>query len=168
MSVPVGAINCCKNCTGEFLFDGSPAPFPFSMHRQAWCLTDLSSLWEIPNQRGANVIIPGTPGRFPTPRRDDETDYALPFIISGVVDKDNALTSVGENEQLRRNIAYLRAQVLSPPAPPLTTRAALLVSPDALTTLRADIQVVSMVPTRKDSGYWAGVLHITIPAGAFA
>lgn len=141
----------------------------FTMHRQAWCLTDLSSLWEEPNQRGANIVIPGAPGRATLPRRPDETDYALPFIISGVVDEADALAS-DENEQLRLNMEFLRTGVLSPPAPPASTTPATLVSPDGGTMLTADVQFGSppLVRRYKNSGLWIGTLHLVVPAGAFA
>lgn len=167
--IPPGACNCCTECTGELIFTGGASPYPFTMHRQAWCLTDLSSLWELPNQRGANVIIPETPGRYPNPRRADETDYALPFVISGVVDEADVLAS-DENAQLRDNMAYLEQYVLSPPTPPATTRAAQLVSPDGMTTLDADVQFGDspLVRRYKNSGLWIGTLHLVVPAGSFA
>ena len=136
------------------------------MHRAAWCLTDLSSLWEPANQRGANVIIPEVAGRRAYPRKVDETDYALPFLISGLVDETGAFTGEDENEQLRENLAYLRQYVLDPSAG--ATRPAQLKSPDASVTLTADVQVMPLVTRYRQAGIWAGTLHLVIPAGSFA
>jgi hypothetical protein len=105
-TVPDGACNCCTDDLGELIFTGVGAPYPFTLSRQAWCTTDLTSLWELPNQRGENIVIPGAAGKLPLPRRVDETDHALPFIVSGVVDENNTLAS-DYNEQLRKNLLYL-------------------------------------------------------------
>lgn len=164
-TVPPGACNCCTDCSGEFSFTGADDPFPFTMHRLAWCLTDLSSLWEMPNQRGQNIIIPGLEGRRARLRRADETDYALPFVVSGIVDLDGAPTD-DEEEGLRDNLLYLRSTVLDPTGD--ETRPAQLVSPDGLTTLTADVQIMPLVRRAKYAGLWLGTLHIVIPAGSFS
>lgn len=167
-AVPVGAVTCCTECSGELSFTEEPESeiYPLTMHRPAWCLTDLSSLWEIPNQRGANVLIPLLAGRYPEPRRDDETDYALPFIVSGVVDESGD-PAEDENQQLMDNLAYLRENVFTFTG---ATRPAELVSPDGNDTLTAEVQFGErpLVRRYKRSGLWVGTLHMIVPAGAFA
>lgn len=172
-AVPPGAIDCCTTCTGELIIgsedDDAPfnlAPYPLTMNRLAWCLTDLSPLWEVPNRRGANVLLPLVPGRAPEPRRDDETDYALDFIVSGVVDENGTLAD-DENQQLKDNLAYLRQYVLGAV---YTTIPAHLVPPDGIgTPMYADIQFgrEPLVRKKKGSGLWVGTLHLVIPVGAF-
>lgn len=164
-TVPPGAINCCTDCTGELVIEGEDGDV--SMHSAQWCLTDLSSLWEEPNLRGANVVIPGIAGRHANPRRIDETDYALPFLVSGTLDLTGVLAA-DENQQLFDTLAFLRAQILDPPAPPTATRASTLYSPDGGTALTADIQIMPLVQRYRRSGIWVGTFHLVIPAGAFA
>lgn len=164
-AVPPGACNCCTECSGELTFTGDGAPFPFTMHRQAWCLTDLSELWLMPSLRAANVIISGTRGRRPYAPIEDETDFALPFIISGVVDENDAATTLDENEQLERNIALLRSTVLDPDG--AATKPASLTSPDGSQTFTADIQVLGLVTRYRKSGLWVGTLHVRVPYGGF-
>lgn len=175
VTVPAGACNCCTDCTGELLVADN-ADVMQSWHRLGMCLTDLSPLWEEPLQRGVNVVLPGIGGRLEMPRWADETDYALHLIVSGVVivsgdgtDGDLTDPAVGENEQLRRNLAFIRANMLNP-VPPATRRAAQLVSPDGATTLTGFVQYgpQPLMRSYKDDGLWIGTLHLVVPAGAFS
>lgn len=166
-TVPAGACDCCTSCSGELKVEDNSSVLQ-SFHRLAWCLLDISPLWEEPNQRGANVVLPGVAGRAENPRRPDETDYALRFAVSGVVDTSgNPVTD--ENKQLRLNLAYIRANMLNPVAP-LTSRAAQLISPDGMTTLTGNVQFGQQPLVRgyRESGVWIGTLHLVVPAGSFA
>lgn len=56
-----------------------------TLHRGAWCVYDLSQLYESPQFRGDNVLSEATAGRAARPVLTDETEYTLPLMFSGAV-----------------------------------------------------------------------------------
>lgn len=159
----------CTTCSGELTVEDNDATFQ-TFHRLAFNLIDISPLWEDPNQRGANVILPGVPGRAENPRRPDETDYGLRFSVAGDYDvDDNPVDTVDENAQLQTNLLYIRQNLLNPVAP-LTARNAQLISPDGATTLTGRVQYGEkpLIRSFRGSGLWLGTLHLVVPAGTFA
>lgn len=160
----------CTECSGELSVEDNTSTLQ-TFHRLAFNLLDISPLWDEPNQRGANVVLPGQPGQAENPRRPDETDYPLRFAVRGDYDPDDVIVNpaIGESEQLRQNLLYIRTNMLNPVAP-LTARPAQLVSPDGATTLTGRVQYgqVPLVRSYRDTGLWIGVLHLVVPAGTFA
>lgn len=142
-----------------------------TMHRLGWCLTDLFALWELPLARGANVVIPGKVGRYATTRLPDETDYALPFIISGVVDEDGTIVD-NQDEQLRLNTAFIAENLLGWFDGQMSTMPAQLLTPDGSATFYAQVQFGAggaspLLRREKHHGLWIGELHMVVPHGAF-
>jgi hypothetical protein len=170
-AVAPGACDCCEDCWGklEVLGDGGPI-YPLSLNKQAWCVTNGWELWDGVLARGSNITIPGLAGRKETPRRADQKDYSLPFIVSGVVDENDTPT-VDDRQGLVDNLAYLRANAFDPLNAPDTSRVWQLTTPDGSTVLTADVQPPEradmLVASKVRRGLWIGTLHITIPAGAF-
>lgn len=161
-----GAISCCTTCWGEAEVLGDGDPYPLSLNKQAWCITNAKALWRDVSWRGRSTVIPGVPGRRSNPRRRDQTDYALDFMVVGIVDEDDVLND-DEEQGLLDNFAYLRQYAFDPPDPPATGRTWRLTSPDTLTTVEFDVQAPedgeSFVTNRENSGLWVGKLHIIVP-----
>lgn len=136
-----------------------------SLCTRAWCVLDLSPLWGIPDLRGQNTTLPSYAGRRPRPRRVDQTAYPLAFLITGAVDQDGDAHD-DPVMGLATNLDYLWDNVVSPPDPPATTRAAELTMPDD-STRTADVQIV-LDPGELVGAYdKAGVLTLIVPAGRF-
>lgn len=166
-----GAI-CPSDDFGVLTFNpGSVAAGAYEtrMDTPAWYVTDLTELWMPPAQRGSNVIIPHASGTRAYRRRITETEVALPMVISGAVDQDG-MAWPNVLEGLRLNIEWLGENVVDPPLDGSATRAATLTSPDGLTTLTADVQVLALERGALHIGELVtqAVLHILIPAGRFA
>ena len=171
MSTVDGAI-CSSDDFGVLTFN--PGSFDFGtyetrMDTPAWYVTDLTELWMPPAQRGSNVIIPGAHGTRPYRRMKTETDVGLPMVISGAVDQFG--TPFGNVlEGLRLNLEWLGENVVDPPPDGSATRSATLTSPDGLSLLTADVQVLALDRGSEhlDELVTRAVLHVRIPAGRFA
>ncbi len=164
-----GALNCCTECTGELIINvggSDPGLVETTMHTPAWCCVDLTPLYMGGETRGGNVTVPGAIGTRAQRRRIDETEYSLPFGISGVTDKDGTLAS-NPHTQLYTNIAYLRENVVDPPPNGAKTRTAQLTLPDGMTVLTADIQVISLQEADHLGPLIRAVMKIMIPLGRF-
>ena len=162
---------CCSTDFGELTFNPGSidvGAYETSMHTPAWCCIDVTPLWMPPLQRGGNKVIPGAVGTRAYRRRITETEYSLPLVISGAVDQDGTPWS-NVLEGLRQNLEWLAENVVDPP-PTGSTRTARLTSPDTLTVLEAEVQVLEL----EQGGFHMAelitqaVLHILVPAGRFA
>jgi hypothetical protein len=152
-----GAI-CVSDGVGTLTIDGT------SLNCPAWGIPDLSALWGlVPPQRGKNVVIPGTPGQLPMPRRDDEAVVTLVMLISGTVDSAGTATA-DENVGLITNIGLLEAAFVAPTPPAATLPATLTV---AALSLAADVQVTGFKVAIVTGGFAKAALELTIPAGRF-
>lgn len=99
-----------------------------SMHGPAWDCPDLTPLWESPDQRGSDRLIPGVVGVRRYRRRNTVTKTVLPFVITGAVNSAGVLYA-NPIAGLELNIAYLRANVFDPTNLTDGTRAAVLTMP---------------------------------------
>lgn len=144
--------------SGTLMIDG------VLMHRLAFAVLDPTVLWEPPKQRGADLLIPGEPGKQPLPRMLDSMDKSLRMAIDGRWDPfDAAVTN--SQQGLLVNVLWLRAHVTDPPGTTDGTRHATLTSPDGSVTYGADVIVGGITVGSKDGPLWRATLDLTIPAG---
>lgn len=139
------------------------------MHNVAWNILDVTPLWMPADQRGTNVILPQRSGTRAYRRRITQTEVALEMVICGVVDQHDIPWS-NPLEGLRQNLLWLAENVVDPPPDGSATRVATLTSPDGLTTMTADVQVLALErgSENEDDLQSAAVLHVLIPLGRFA
>lgn len=143
-----------------------------SMHTSAWQVNDVRPLYMPEAFRGGNVIIPGASGQRAYPYRIDQAKHSLPMWITGVYDRTGATSTGNKYQGLQTNLAYLLANVVTPPTAPTSTLAATLLMPDS-TTRTANVQVlgIDMAPTPAANDHpdiFRAVLHMVIPSGRFA
>lgn len=157
------AIDCCESI-GELAIQGETDLV--SLHMPSWCVVSLVDLYMPPAVRGRNVLIPGASGTRAYPLRITETDYSLPMLIGGLQPDGSEPTAGQEIQQMLDNLAYLRAEILDPPAAPTATRAATLTMPD-LTVLNAAVQVLGLTMGFHIGDFMRVMLELRIPAGGF-
>lgn len=153
-----------NTCDGNLSIAGVP------MRTPAWSVLRLTPLWQGPVVRGADRILPGSPGVIPLPRRPNVTVRSLPIVITGDVDQlgvANVDPWVGYEE----NFDYLRSTVADPTEVGDGTVEAVLTMPSGVTRT-ADVHVLGLVmadPVAGADGLVArGTLDLSIPTGAFA
>lgn len=84
------------------------------MHRKAWAIIDVTPLWLPADQVGEDLFIPGkVDGRIALPRFKEVTERQLPLVIDGRFGPGGS-ENANELKGLKDNIAYLRANVVSP------------------------------------------------------
>lgn len=132
----------------------------------AWRVINLSSLFEGPDVRGANEVVPGVAGRSALPVLVDETTKTLEMVVYGARDW-NAGAYSDHHIGLETNLAYLTANLARPPAWPAATRGAILHKANA-STVSAAIQVMKFRVGQSGGLDALATLEIRIPAGAFA
>ena len=152
----------CDECLGRLTIN------TVDMHTSAWCVLDVLPLYLPSDYRVGNVLLPGVAGTSAYAYLVDEGHYALPMLLTGMVDQAGVLYA-DRWTGLQTNLAYLYTNVVSPPASPAATRAATLLMPDA-TTRTANVQVL---PLRLENQYLTkpivrAMLEIIVPAGRFA
>lgn len=134
----------------------------------AWRILDLSSLWDGPEVRGDDLLIPGAAGVLTQPRRATVTRKVLPIAIFGEQDREgnvypNPFTGV------RTNLDYLYTNVFAPVSTGNGTRAAIHHLADGVTTRSANVIVLSPLDVRPAGKHsLIGRLDILIPTGRFA
>lgn len=146
-----------------------------SMHTHAWNVTKVLALWMPPDVRGTSVLMSGSPGYRPKPKRPTITRRSLPIAICGEVDPDGAPFAnpwVG----LETNIDQLRSEVIDPTLVGDGTRYATLRMPSGSERGRP-IHVLGLSEGRSVEGVntFTGVpgvvlfatLDVEIPDGSF-
>lgn len=159
------------SCPGKIdvagsLADGELRVSGSTMHTPAYAPVDLTELWEGPDQRGDDLMIPGAPGVLPMPRRADVSERRVHMVIDGSVAYTGAVWS-NEREGLRRNVARIRSIASDPTGVGDGTRAITLTSPDGLTTLSGYAHV-SLKVGAKTKGLWRAELVLSLPSGYLA
>lgn len=101
-----GEILDCPPCGAELTLAG------WSMHTGAWCAVDLSGLLSGLEVRGEGVLVERQDGQVPKRRRFDSTDYSLPMVFSGAVDRDGD-PHTDADEGLAVNRRAFRGQVVT-------------------------------------------------------
>lgn len=99
---------CVSTCVGELFIH------EISLHTPAWDVLDPLVLLMPPLTRGGNVPVGGIPGQRGYPMEVEQTDYSLPMVISGTVDKDGNPDNDGVYACFYRNLQYLRANIYGP------------------------------------------------------
>jgi hypothetical protein len=106
---PGGLVRNVVTKMGSITIDG------LDMHRLAWEAYDLSPLYGTPEQRGANRIMPGTPGTIAYAPRITQTRFSLPFLVNGHWDEnDDYVSPANVWAQLEANVDFLMGGVLLP------------------------------------------------------
>lgn len=150
----------CDAAYGKLTIEG------VSLSTPAWCLPDLSALWEPRDFRGSNRLIPGLNGRKPYKRRLDETRLSLPLLVVGFCDQSGTPydeMGVPFNQGLETNIRYLQEAfglddpALLPSGNSTLTAVFTLPSGNTRTGL---VQVVGMHGVLRPGLHWKGTLEL--------
>lgn len=159
----------CQDCFGSLVINN------LAGNTQAWCIVDLSMLWIGADQRGADRLIPGSNGVRAQRRRRTITEYDLPMIIVGSVDK-NGVIYADPWDGFQRNIDELKTTWTDPTGTGDGTRSATLTLPSGATRtasihvspLEADPPVSGRdVETGLPEVTALATLPISIPDGEF-
>lgn len=138
-----------------FTIDSVPSATPGWEHRH------VLPFREEFDQRGSDIIIPGSAGTLPQKRRRTVTLRAIPIQITGEKDQndaDNADPLAG----LEANIDYLMAQWVAPTGATDGTRTLVWHRRNG-TTKTAKVHVLGM-PLTDEGGYMvSGVLKLSFP-----
>ena len=136
-----------------------------AMFCPAWKVINLQDLWAAAEQRGRDVVIPGTSGVRPRRRRDTVTERTLRMLIVGDVDRTGSPQS-NKLTGLYTNVEYLRANVVAPTGSGNGTRSAVLTIPSG-STLTEDVHVTGMTlgDVREDGGWVFATIDLSIPSG---
>lgn len=99
-------MSCTRLNVAASMADGVLTVGGISMHTPGWIAVDVTPLWDGPDVRGDDLLIPGLPGLLPMPRRFTGTSYTIPLLIDG------AVTSSGTPHANIRNGIALNLGVL--------------------------------------------------------
>lgn len=102
----VAEILDCPPCGAELTLAG------WSQHTGAWCAVDLSELLSGPETRGDSILVERLDGRVPRDRKLDETEYVLPYVFSGAVDRLGT-PYANADEGRASNLLAFRTQVVT-------------------------------------------------------
>lgn len=115
----------CGTDDGDLSIDSIPM-----RNAPAWCVPDLSELWDSPPLRGTeNWISQGRTGRIALPVVEDQFTLSLPLVVAGGFNRlgvANANLFTG----LQGNLDYLDTNVWQLPGTANKTRTALFTKPD--------------------------------------
>lgn len=146
------------SCLGTLSIDGVEL-----VNCPAWTILSLAPLYDSPDTRGENVVIPGNHGSYPTPRRRAERVVNLDFVLLGTVDRSGTPYS-DQNQGLTRNIRYLRDNVIDPIDTGDGCRTATMVDPDGRSWVgRVQVQPLRIGSTGK--GYALCTFGLLLPEG---
>lgn len=129
------------------------------MHRPAFTVMDVSPLWQGPDQRGTNLMIPGRPGTIAMPKRAAETMVSLRMLLDGRRTVGGGAKS-NYSDGLFDITMWLRA--LTAPTP--TPRNLTLYAPDGITSIGGTGQLRFTLGDRVGPLQRA-LLEITLPEG---
>lgn len=137
---PGGLERLVETCMGSVAIDG------VDMHRLAWEIFDLTSLFGEPEQRGENRMIPGVAGRIPYAPRADETRLSLPYVVTGHwTPGDDWVDPTNIYQQLQANVAFLLGGVLEPTGSGDGTRDFAWTTPSGA-VITAEVQILKSRP----------------------
>lgn len=136
------------------------------VNSHAWTITDLKPLWEGPDVRGTDRLLPTAAGVIAYPRRATVSKRNLAMVIVGDTDWTGAPYS-DDAVGLETNVMYLRAHVIDPTGTGDGTRPAVLTLPSGATRT-GNVHVVGLTFGTQQQGKTLATLAIEIPAGALA
>lgn len=145
---------------------GSLAISTIPLATAAWRIRDLTPLFDALDQRGDDLLIPGTDGELPQPRRESGTRHSFVMDFWGEHDSDGVAIA-NPRLGLITNIDYIKANVVAPPGTATGTRAAVWTLPGG-GTRSATVTVESLTFLRKAPTWAVGRLGIKIHAPGFA
>ena len=132
------------------------------LHTPAFAVVDVTSLWLPPTYRGKDLLVPGTDGQTPLPRRRDLTTRSLPMVLDGRVDWDGT-PYTNERMGIRTNLMRIRTGTGEPNAV-----AATLTAPGGLGAVRnAVCRVINVELGERIGSLWAVMLDLEFPDGGF-
>lgn len=132
-----------------------------AMDGLAWAIQDYSDLYGTPDQRGADVLIPGDEGLDPKLRRVTASRYSFPLMVVGRNDRFGALYG-DPYAGLQANIAYLNANVLLPTGTGDGTRSLVWTTPSGATKT-TDVHVLPFKPRTRPGAVIMGSLELSVP-----
>lgn len=132
----------------------------------AWRIINMSTLFEGPDVRGSNRVLPGTAGEKAFPKRVGATVKVLQMVVYGGRKWDNTVYS-DRHVGLETNLLYLADNLAVPPAAPAGTRASTLHLADG-STRTANIQVIKFRIGSGGGLDTLATLDINIPTGRYA
>ena len=155
----------CSDVYGELTVDG------WTLHGPAWCAHDLSALYESPDFRDANVLVETEEGQIARPMVTDQTDYTLPMMFSGAVDRTGAAYTVPAGGLLA-NLRALEARLIDPIRSGTADLSATLTVPDPMDpnediVYTFDVQPLRLTWTLLPGGYARAVLNLRVPVPDF-
>lgn len=133
------------------------------MHRQAFCVMDVTPLWWGAEQRGSDIQIPTMSGVLPMPRRRAVTVRSVPMIIDGgwtINDTRQSNYSQGMFDTIR----WIDANITAPATSDDGTRLIYLTTPDGENAYWA-YGHVKLLTGARTARYVRAVLEISIPYG---
>lgn len=137
-----------------------------SLATPAWDVLNIHVLWQGPEVRGSDRLLPGAAGVRPYRRRATVTRYTLELVINGTF-REDGLTYANPAIGLQSNIDYLYANVVAPVATTSGTRAVSLVMPDGTTrTGHAHVEAFQIAPI--SFKVVRATMDISIPTGRLA
>lgn len=137
-----------------------------SLATPAWNSLNDHVLWQGPEVRGSDRLLPGSTGVRPYRRRATVTRYTLELVINGTF-KEDGTTYANPAVGLQSNIDYLYANVVAPVATTSGTRAISMVMPDATTrTGHAHVEAFQIAPI--SFKVVRATMDISIPTGRLA
>jgi hypothetical protein len=153
---------CVSTCLGELFIN------EISMHTPAWDVLDPLVLLLPPLSVGDNVRIGGTPGRLAYPMEVDQTDYSLPMVISGTVDRFGNPDGDGVYACFYRNLQYLRANIYGPVDGVTATWTSRIDFDWGDTAVPAQgVQVLNIEPSLHVREFTRATLELRVPDGEF-
>ena len=130
----------------------------------AWMVLDLARL-SIPNILIDNREAPGGTGSNPLPGAELELRAALPFWITGSVDRNGIEPSISTEAQFRRHWVYLSQHLFVPSGDDALDAVYQSPDPDE-DPIEFRIQFAAPdIPARWPSD-WQGLLNVVLPDGA--
>lgn len=136
-----------------------------NMITSAWMVTSLAPLYDDPDVRGDDRLLPGVTGVRAYRRRATVTRASLPFLVTGFVDRFDAVV-LNPYAQLDLNLLYLKTNVTLPTNTGNGTRTAVLTLPSGR-TVTSDVHILGLVGDLDSGALWRGTIEISDKTGAF-
>lgn len=137
-----------------------------SLMTPATRILNLQEIWSRSN-RGASKVIPHADGRKGRRRRRDEIAVSLQLIVGGDVSMAGVAAS-NRLAQLDTTMAYLEAQIVTPPSDPDGYPSVLTLRTGATLTADVVIETWDVEPHPNRSAMNVVTFDLAIPSGRYA
>lgn len=153
---------CDFGCLGTLTIDG------FALNGPAWDIPNPMKLLAEASLRGENTTLPGAAGRRGNPRRLDQSEHDLAFLITGEADSTGT-PHADPWFGLEANLDTLWTNVFAPVASGRGTRAAVFTTvAGSVRTATVQVEPLHLPNDIDDPTLVEAVLHLTILTGRFA